>query len=402
MRLFIAIPALDELSYLPQTMQSIASQQTPHPLEVCVCVNQPDSWWENPDKKNICEHNQQMLAWLKSQHFPFPLHIIDKSSRGQGWDDKNFGVGFARKALFDYIFSIADSEDLLISMDADTVFSERYVESIAQNFEQHEQQLVLAVPYYHPLNQDDQANRAILRYEIYMRNCLLNFYRIGCPYNFTAIGSAIAAKIKALKKINGITPMKSGEDFYLLQKLRKMSPISNWNSEVVFPAARFSNRVFFGTGPAMIKGSQGIWDSYPIYHFSLFDEVKKSYDLIDALYQEDRHNKFIDFLEKQFKTDNLWQPLRQNSKDLAHFRHAFHEKADGLRILQFLKAEQAMMTINDEQSLLENWYHIMQCPLPTFLHHGFSFNALSTEQLAEIRELLFEEEMKWRKTSSLP
>lgn len=402
MRLFIAIPALDELSYLPQTMQSIASQQTPHPLEVCVCVNQPDSWWENPDKKNICEHNQQMLAWLKSQHFPFPLHIIDKSSRGQGWDDKNFGVGFARKALFDYIFSIADSEDLLISMDADTVFSERYVESIAQNFEQHEQQLVLAVPYYHPLNQDDQANRAILRYEIYMRNCLLNFYRIGCPYNFTAIGSAIAAKIKALKKINGITPMKSGEDFYLLQKLRKMSPISNWNSEVVFPAARFSNRVFFGTGPAMIKGSQGIWDSYPIYHFSLFDEVKKSYDLIDALYQEDRHNKFIDFLEKQFKTDNLWQPLRQNSKDLAHFRHAFHEKADGLRILQFLKAEQAMMTINDEQSLLENWYLIMQCPLPTFLHHGFSFNALSTEQLAEIRELLFEEEMKWRKTSSLP
>lgn len=398
MRLFIAIPALDELDFLPQTMRSIASQQTEHPFEVSICVNQPESWWENSEKQTVCQHNQTLLKWLRSQQFPFPLHLIDKSSKGKGWDDKNFGVGFARKVLFDHIMSVAAADDILISMDADTVFGPHYVESIAQNFERHPDQNVISAPYFHPLTNDDQANRAILRYEIYMRNCLLNLFRIGCPYSFTAIGSAIAVKIKALKKINGITPMKSGEDFYLLQKLRKMSPISNWNDEVVYPAARFSDRVFFGTGPAIRKGSQGIWDSYPVYHFSLFDEVKKCYDLIDDLYQKDQHNKFIDFLEKQFKDDNLWQPLRKNAKDLAHFRHAFHEKADGLRIMQFLKSEQSQLSVSDEQSLRENLPFLTQRTIPPFIQQDFSFDQLSTAQLSEIRTFLFKEEMEQRKT----
>lgn len=397
MRLFIAIPALDELDFLPQTMRSIASQQTEHPFEVCICVNQPESWWENSEKQTVCQHNQTLLKWLRSQQFPFPLHLIDKSSKGKGWDDKNFGVGFARKVLFEKIVCQAADDDILISMDADTVFGPRYVESIAQNFERHRDQNVISVPYFHPLTNDDQANRAILRYEIYMRNCLLNLFRIGCPYSFTAIGSAIAVKIKALKKINGITPMKSGEDFYLLQKLRKMSPISNWNDELVYPAARFSDRVFFGTGPAIRKGSQGIWDSYPIYHFSLFDEVKKCYDLIDELYHNDQHNKFIDFLEKQFKDDNLWQPLRKNAKDLAHFKHAFHEKADGLRIMQFLKSEQSQLSVSDEQSLRENLPFLTQRTIPPFIQQDFSFDQLSTAQLSEIRTFLFEEEMEQRK-----
>ena len=399
MHLFVAIPALNELDFLPKTLQALEKQQTQVSFSVYVCVNQPDSWWGQADKKSICENNQQLLFKLRRRHYAFPLHIIDKSSLGKGWDDKNFGVGWARKTLFDHILNIAEPEDILVSMDADTVFSERYLNSLAKNFELHPQQTAVAVPYYHPLTHDEAANRAILRYEIYMRNCLLNLYRIGCPYNFTAIGSAIAVKIKALQKINGITPMKSGEDFYLLQKLRKMAPINNWNDEMVYPAARFSDRVFFGTGPAMIKGSEGQWESYPIYHYSLFDEVKKTYDLIDRLYTEDLSTPFIEFLKEQFKTEDLWEPLRQNVKDLAHFRHAFHEKADGLRVLQFLKAEQAKLNLSDEQSLKENWPLICHQSLPVFAQEEFSFDELNTEQLAELREKLFEEEIERRRPS---
>ena len=397
MHLFVAIPALNELDYLPKTLQALEKQQTLVPFSVYVCVNQPDSWWSQADKKSICENNQQLLFKLRRRHYAFPLHIIDKSSPGKGWDDKNYGVGWARKILFDKILDLAEPEDILVSMDADTVFSEHYLDSLARNFASHPQQQVVSVPYYHPLTDDEAANRSILRYEIYMRNCLLNLYRIGCPYNFTAIGSAIAMKIKALQKINGITPMKSGEDFYLLQKLRKMAPVSNWNDELVYPAARFSDRVFFGTGPAMIKGSQGLWDSYPIYHYSLFDEVKKTYDLIDQLYTEDLSTPFIEFLKEQFKTEDLWTPLRQNVKDLEHFRHAFHEKADGLRVLQFLKTKQAKMNIPDEQSLKENWPIIISTTPPEFLKDDFSFDKMNTNQLKEIREIFFEEEMKLRK-----
>jgi hypothetical protein len=106
---------------------------------------------------------------------------------------------------------------------------------------------------------------------------------------------------------------------------------------------------------------------------------------------------FIAFLKEQFKTEDLWGPLRQNVKDLAHFRHAFHEKADGLRVLQFLKTEQSKMNISDEQSLWENWPLIISTALPEFLKDDFSFDNMNTYQLKEIREIFFEEEMKLRK-----
>lgn len=397
MHLFVAIPALNELDYLSKTLQALEEQQTKLSFSVYICVNQPDSWWEQADKKGICENNKQLLFKLRRRHYAFPLHIIDKSSPGKGWDDRNFGVGWARKTLFDHIMGMAEPEDVLVSMDADTVFNEHYLDSLARNFTENPQQMVVSVPYFHSLTTDDKANRAILRYEIYMRNCLLNLYRIGCPYNFTAIGSAIAVKIKALQKINGITPMKSGEDFYLLQKLRKMSPVNNWNDEMVYPAARFSDRVFFGTGPAMLKGSEGYWDSYPIYHYSLFDEVKKTYDLIDLLYTENLETPFICFLKEQFKTDDLWGPLRKNVRDLAHFRHAFHEKADGLRVLQFLRVKQTQLQISDEQSLRDNWPLIIQQAMPEYAQNDFSFSKLTTPQLADLREILFEEEMTLRR-----
>lgn len=399
MKAFIAIPALDELDFLPQTLQCL-QQQSCGDFEVFICVNQPDSWWNNEEKRAICERNQQLMDFLQRQDCRFSLHLLDKSSPGKGWSDRDCGVGWARKTLFESILKIADENDLLVSMDADTTFGEHYVESLISTFMQHPQWPALAVPYYHPLTGDELADRAILRYEIYMRNCFLNLCRIGSPYSFTAIGSAIVLKIKTIKKINGITPLKSGEDFYLLQKIRKMAPIGLWNEEMVFPAARFSDRVSFGTGPALIKGSRGIWDSYPIYHFSLFDIIKSNYELIDELYQEDRDTKFIDFLKNQFKTDDLWGPLRKNFKDLPHFRQAFHEKADALRILQFCKLEQPKLSMTDEQSLRENWSFLSSKPMPDYLRDDFSFADLSIGKLQEIRDQLFEEEMQYRRQTA--
>jgi len=341
MHLYIAIPALDELEFLPQTFAAIAQQKTEFPFSVYVCVNQPDEWWNDAEKVEICQNNHKLLNILNSFNFNVfnnSLTIIDKSSQGKGWRKNNAGVGWARKTLFEEILKTANNEDVIISLDADTLFQETYFQSIGENFSKNKID-VISVPYYHKLTEDDHINCAILRYEIYLRNYFINMHRIGSPYTFTAIGSAIALKVKALCKIRNITPLSSGEDFYLLQKLRKMTPISNYNSELVYPAARFSTRVLFGTGPAMIKGSSGNWNNYPIYHHTLFDTIKETYDIIPELFTEDIETEFIDFLKTQYKTNDLWGPLRKNFKTLPQFVRAFHEKADGLRILQFLKAK---------------------------------------------------------------
>jgi len=379
MKLHITIPALDELEFLPHTLDAIAKQKTDYLFQVYICVNQPDAWWKEKEKVKICENNQKLLSFLKEVKGVrgVSLEIIDKTSVGKGWSDCSFGVGWARKTLFDEIFKTAADEDVIISLDADTLFNENYFQSIGDNFKQNKID-VLSVPYYHKLTDDEDANRAILLYEIYLRNYFSNMHRIGSPYAFTAIGSAIAVRVKALKKIRGITPLSSGEDFYLLQKLRKMSPISNYNSEIVYPAARFSTRVPFGTGPAMIQFRRGNFQSYPygypIYHHSLFDKIKETYYIIPELFIEDIETEFIDFLKKQYKTDDLWGSLRKNFKTLLQFTRAFHEKADGLRILQFLKA-----------------HHI---PQTVYL---IPYAALTINELNNIRNDFFEKEMILRK-----
>jgi len=368
MKLHIAIPAFDELEFLPHTLNAIAKQKTDYPFQVYVCVNQPDAWWKDEEKVKICENNQKLLRFLKE----VSLEIIDRTSMGKGWSENSSGVGWARKTLFDEIFKTAADEDIIISLDADTLFYESYFQSIGDNFTQNKID-ALSVPYYHKLTEDESANRAILLYEIYLRSYFINMHRIGSPYAFTAIGSAIAVKVKALKKIRGITPLRSGEDFYLLQKLRKMSPISNYNSEIVYPAARFSTRVPFGTGPAMIHFRTRKFQTYPIYHESLFNKIKETYDIIPELFTEDKNTEFIDFLKEQYKTEDLWGPLRNNFKTLPQFTRAFHEKADGLRILQFLKAKH------------------QSSPSPP------NFSLLHNNELSTIRDILFAIEMRLRK-----
>ena len=397
--LYIAIPAMQESDFLPETLKAITAQQTDYPFSVFVCVNQSDGWWQQEDKLPICLDNQKTLSFLKDFR-ELNINILDYSSKGKGWKGKKSGVGWARKILFDHILQIAGPEDILISLDADTLFDKHYFQSLGDNFARKDSLPVISVPYYHKLTEDDRANRAILRYEIYLRNWLLNLYHINSPYAFTAIGSAIAMKVWALQKIGGITPMKSGEDFYLLQKLRKMIPVNNWNRESVYPAARFSSRVFFGTGPAMIKGDAGDWESYPIYHHSHFDEVAKVYGMLEVLYKYDVDTPFTLFLQQQFNDKNLWQPLRNNFKEFFRFERAFHEKADGLRLLQFVKQEEKNRPFAEAKALYDNLKIFCPDKIPLFFTPDLLLNELPVLQLDELRNVLWKEEMKRRSLSA--
>ena len=392
--IFVAIPALDELATLPLTLDSFSKQQCKYDFSIHICVNQPEKWWNIPEKQIICENNSKLIDFL-SDYDKLKVDVIDKSSRGNGWDDKDYGVGMARKVLFDRILEKADDNDILVSFDADTVAGSAYLNSLGERFHADGNLNAVAVPYFHKLTDNDSANRAILRYEIYMRNFLINMFKIGSPYAFTALGSAITVRIKALRKIGGITPVKSGEDFYLMQKLRKMTYVSGWLAEPVFPAARFSERVPFGTGPAMLKGCAGDWESYPVYHHKFFSETLDNYKLIPHLFEKDIDTEFISFLKKQFNDDDLWTPLRKNSKSVERFTRAFHEKADGLRILQFLKNRQKTEKITDEVALKDN-YHFFFGFVPNFIANLQNIENLTTGQLNDIRNSLYDLEMNLR------
>ena len=398
----LALPVMDEADLLPRLLGCL-SAQTYRNFRLFVCVNQPDAWWSDSAKVSRCLNNQLCMGLLEKWD-GCETHIIDRSSQGHGWTGKRHGVGFARKAVMDLINVTAGADELMVSLDADSVLSPDFLGSVARNFSEHPGAVALALPYYHRTGSDAAANRAMLRYEIYMRHYFLNLYRIGSPYAFTALGSAMALPVWAYRAVGGMTPKLSGEDFYFLQKLRKFGQVMVWNEEVVYPEGRFSDRVFFGTGPAMIRGAAGDWSSYPVYPEALFDDILESYLLMPLFYVGPLETKISSFLSNTFNEDDPFQPLRANHRDLDHFTRAFHEKFDGLRILQYLKTAHDGHGTSDEENLynfLEREYPATEMEKLKVDWTTLSFSASPVGELEKIREFLFQKEMAARVSAAL-
>lgn len=396
--LHVALPAMNERHYIEATLRCL-HEQTLEGFHTWICVNQPESFRNHPQKHSICENNAQTLALLKTCGLN-PLHILDHSSRGLGWQEGKLGVGMARKTLMDAIVSSAHEDDIIVSLDADTTFGKDYLASVTQTFSQYPRALALSNPYLHPLTGEQELDRAILRYEIYMRYYALNMRFAGTPYCFTPLGSAMAAPVWAVKKIGGLTPKKSGEDFYFLQKLAKAGPVIRYNPEIVFPGTRASDRVFFGTGPAVIKGLAGQWSAYPLFNPELFDQVKQTIDLFPLQFGGSHPTPMDSFLRDHLRCHDIYQPLRSNHKSCDRFVKACHEKLDGLRILQFLKTRHSEAPRPDEDNLrhfLDR--HFPGHPLKEELKNiDFSHSEVSI--INKIRIFLFQTELEIQKTDA--
>ena len=395
--LYVALPVLNESDNIDKLIHCLSLQSFTR-YKLIVCVNQYESWWQNSEKVSACEDNLKSIALLKDVQ-NIALEIIDRSTIGNGWPEKKGGVGWARKTIMDNIANKATKNDIIVSIDADTYYPPDYLQSIFDFFNKNKKAVGLAIPYYHNIN-NSITDRLILRYEIYMRYYALNMMRINNPYGYTALGSAMAFPVWAYIKAGGLTPVAAGEDFYFLQKLVKIGEIGIWSSAIAYPSSRFSDRVLFGTGPALIKGQNGNWSSYPHYHNTLFDKIEATYNLFSHLYTKELKTPMDDFLKDQTKTDDIWSPLRKNYKDEKNFVRACINKVDGLRILQFLRKQQVDISMQDE-TIIYNY-------LVTYYKDEIDNNLLSQiekldydnssiELLNKLRNFLFNKEMELRK-----
>lgn len=340
----IAIPAMDELETLPLTLDDLAAQSWSS-FKVYVCVNQPDTWWNdgNDSHAAVCQSNARLLQRLEDYRSRLDLVVVDCSSPSLGWQGRRQGVGWARKRLFEVIESVCCDEEVIVSLDADTRLDSDYLRRLVLTFDMHPTWSAVSVPYLHRLSGDESVDRPLLRYECYMRHYLTQMLRIGNPYAFTAIGSAMAFTCRAYRRCGGITPLQGGEDFYLMQKFAKVGSVGLWldggakDYIPVFPSGRVSHRVPFGTGPAvsMAVAEQAV--RYPFFSPVGFDAVRDTYAMFPELYDRDAETPMTDFLKRQLATDDLWGPLRRNHTTRDRFVHACAERVDGLRILQYLR-----------------------------------------------------------------
>ncbi len=394
----LALPVLNEFKNLPVLLDNLSRFDTGI-FTLWVCVNNYEHWRDLPQKQEQVTDNEKSLTLLKS-FSDIEIRIIDKASRGKGWPQKKGGVGQARKTIMDAIAGEASDTDIIVSTDADTTYPVDYLTAIEDAFQNHPHAYGLAVPYFHRLGTNDEHNRLILRYEIYMRNYALNMLRINNPYAFSALGSAMAFPVWAYKKVGGLTPVMSGEDFYFLQKLTKTGNVIFWADAVVKPSSRLSDRVIFGTGPALIKGKSGDWNSYPIYHHSIFETVKQTFNTFSRLFNKNLPTPMDNFLKQQFNNQKIWDPLRKNYTDRNNFVRACNNKVDGLRILQYLRKIQGDMTLDNNKNLIDFLFTFYAGKLDnSFKKHlkNFDFDGSAVCFLDLVREFMFEQENILRK-----
>ena len=391
----LALPIIDEPE-LGRVLQSLTSQTT-RDFSLVICVNQPESWWSDPSKQASCRQNQKTLSLLRHQEWPFDVRVIDRSSPGNGWTGKQGGVGWARKVAMEAAVETAQGNDVLLSVDADTYYPPDFVQKVVDQFVDQPKQVALAAPYEHPLTGEEILDRAMLRYEFYLRTYFCELLHSGSVFAFTALGSAMACTVKAYRAIGGMTPKKAGEDFYFLQKLCKYGPISLWLESEVVPATRLSDRVAFGTGPALIKGVAGEWRSYPVYDPKVWQEVRDTIASFDRLYNDDLDTPMTAFLQQQLNTMDIWGPMRRNAPSQSHFIRACHERVDGLRILQYHHYRHNRSGTDEERL-----YAFFKRYLPEFVTEidwsALSFANSTLEQLVTLRARLKEYDNRLRQT----
>ena len=276
------------------------------------------------------------------------LGYIDASSRGNEIPQNLGGVGMARKIGMDMALRLlkksSSPRNLILSLDADTLIQNNYLSTINNYFTPKVKTAIVSYEHQMPLNCEEQA--AICCYEIFLRYWVLGLKYAKSPWAFHSIGSTIVTSIEAYLEVRGMNKREAGEDFYFLSKLAKISKIGYIKETCVYPSARSSARVPFGTGKRIqrfLSGDQK--EEYLLHDPQIFviladwlqlmknqficgeDEILMKTELI--------HPMLKSFL-KSYDFAAVWSKISRNAKDEKTLTRQFNDWFDGFKTLKLI------------------------------------------------------------------
>ncbi len=363
----VVIPVLAERPFLFRTLASIAknpSDELRQTLVICVVNNHrphitaSDQIRDNQDTLavlkdivvgrttspftpgDICEDLRQLV------YGELRIAFIDASSPGKEIPDRDGGVGSARKIGMDAALGLIDTGatggGVVCCLDADTLVEKNYLSAVRTHFEVTKNPAAV-VAYAHQRPVDPGLQAAICCYEIFLRSYVIGLSYAGSPYAFHAIGSTIACTGEGYVGVRGMNRRIAAEDFYFLNKLAKIGNIGTITNTTVFPSARISERVPFGTGRRMLRFTIGGTDEYRLYDPRIFAILRDWFTTIEANPDRDCetilaeagniHARLEEYLRmSHFAAD--WPSIRKNCNDPQHLRRQFHVWFDGLKALR--------------------------------------------------------------------
>jgi len=364
----VVIPCYLESDIL-LTLESVNSCDLPHSkVEVIVLVNHSEVASLEIKQFNISTKTAVDSWILQNKKSEIDFFVIGPVELQRKWA----GVGLARKSGMDEAvlrFNYSDKTDgIIVSLDSDTLVAKNYLVEIEKHFRRNPKNVGATISFQHQTEGLERIQKeGILLYEKYLEYYKNALSFAGYPYSMFTVGSAFAVTADAYVKRGGMNRRQAGEDFYFLQNLVQIGKVGEITSTQVFPSARLSDRVPFGTGNAMQKWMNGEEDLTKTYIFSAFIDLKSFFDLKDILFKIDENmyrlliEKLPNSIRQFILDDNFWSELKdlnQNCSSLNTFQTRFYQKFNAFKIMKFLNFAHEKFyekaDLQDQVSALEN------------------------------------------------
>lgn len=256
LKLAIVIPSLAERESLPQVLDSLAAGSLRlAEAEVIVLVNNPEG-----SPREIVENNEATLRDIACRPSgPLRILAVNRASTRAGLPASQAGVGLARRLGMDLALQRLASagaveRSAIACLDADSPVAPGYVDQVLAAFDRDQPPLGGLCRFAHPQPSDPRLEAAITAYETWLRYVEAGMELAGSLFAFPMIGSCIVVSAEGYALADGMPLRQAAEDFHFLRKLAK---VSGWRrlariAAEVYPEARVSQRVPFGTGRAML------------------------------------------------------------------------------------------------------------------------------------------------------
>ena len=166
--------------------------------------------------------------------------------------DPKGGVGWARKIVLDEAARLLSQEGIMLCLDSDCTVAQNYLKVVTDHFQSNPDCNAVSIYFEHNLDTLGYDERhAIIQYELHLRYLVHAMRWAGHPFAFQTVGSSMAVRRKGYLAHGGMNTRQAGEDFYFLQKFIEVDSLQEIRNTTVYPSARISDRVPFGTGRAM-------------------------------------------------------------------------------------------------------------------------------------------------------
>jgi len=345
--MIVVIPCYKEPE-LNQTIRSLFScERGDFPVEIILLIN---SYQIDSDEVRAMNrdsyHQMEDFASKNNTSTFFVTPFLVENIPG-----RQTGAGIPRKLGMDEAIRHfnGNKAGIIVSLDADCLVAPNYLTEIYRNFKEHSLQSA-TIEFHHPvehLDVSDPLRIAASNYEYYLRYYRQALEFCGYPYPYFTIGSAFAVTAETYLKAGGMGKQQSGEDFYFLQKVFPLGKTRFIDTTCVYPSARTSDRVPFGTGPALQKMLVENQLTKFTYQVEAFRALKLLFCKIDLFFKkpnneiEEKIQNLPEYLLLFLKEDGFLQKMdeiNRHTASLLNFRKRFFLYFNTFKILKYLNS----------------------------------------------------------------